>query len=528
MSRVKNFRVPKTIIYLLSYIKYELLNNNIMRKLLHLCMAVFGTAVLFSCDDSENMMSSELSLQGPDLLVYGITSNNELVAFNANNPKSFTSKTAVSGVASGEKLMSIDFRPATGELYALSSASKLYVINQSNASARVVSSTAFTPAISGSTVSIDFNPVVDRIRLVSSSGQNLRLNPETGLVAATDISINGGSTPSIMGIAYTNSKSGASSTVLYDIDVTTGKLYKQDPPNNGALVEVGSLGTTFTGQAAFDIKYDNATALLAVNTNLHVLDLNSGKATNIGTLQQQVIDIAIPTEAVAYSVDGSNNLQIFNPNNPMPVSKALSGLQSGETILGIDFRPANGQLYALGSTNRMYTINLGTGAATAVGTSTFTTALLGTDFGFDFNPTVDKIRVVSNTGQNLRLDPVTGGITAMDLTLNPGSPMIGAAAYTNNVAGATSTTLFVIDHNTDKLYQQNPPNNGVLVETGSLGINITSSNGFDIGSMSQKAYLMATVGTTTKLYSINTATGAATSVSDFPNAVKGFALGLGF
>lgn len=528
MSRVKNFRVPKTIIYLLSYIKYELLNNNIMRKLLHLCMAVFGTAVLFSCDDSENMMSSELSLQGPDLLVYGITSNNELVAFNANNPKSFTSKTAVSGVASGEKLMSIDFRPATGELYALSSASKLYVINQSNASARVVSSTAFTPAISGSTVSIDFNPVVDRIRLVSSSGQNLRLNPETGLVAATDISINGGSTPSIMGIAYTNSKSGASSTVLYDIDVTTGKLYKQDPPNNGALVEVGSLGTTFTGQAAFDIKYDNATALLAVNTNLHVLDLNSGKATNIGTLQQQVIDIAIPTEAVAYSVDGSNNLQIFNPNNPMPVSKALSGLQSGETILGIDFRPANGQLYALGSTSRMYTINLGTGAATAVGTSPFTTALLGTDFGFDFNPTVDKIRVVSNTGQNLRLDPVTGGITAMDLTLNPGSPMIGAAAYTNNVAGATSTTLFVIDHNTDKLYQQNPPNNGVLVETGPLGINITSSNGFDIGSMSQKAYLMATVGTTTKLYSINTATGAATSVSDFPNAVKGFAVGLGF
>jgi hypothetical protein len=66
--------------------------------------------------------------------------------------------------------------------------------------------------------------------------------------------------------------------------------------------------------------------------------------------------------------------------------------------------------------------------------------------------------------------------------------MIGAAAYTNNFAGATSTTLFVIDHNTDKLYQQNPPNNGTLVETGSLGINITNANGFDIGSMSQKAF----------------------------------------
>lgn len=499
-----------------------------MRKLLHLLTAVFSFIILFSCDDSEDMMPMDMTTQGPDLMVYGITSNNELVSFNANNPKNFSSKVSVTGVVSGEKLMSIDFRPATGELYALSNASKLYIINTSSASARVVGTTAFSPAVSGTIASIDFNPTVDRIRVVSNTGQNLRLHPETGAVAATDMNINGGGTPSVAGIAYTNSKSGASSTVLYDVDMASGKLFKQDPPNNGTLVEVGSLGTTFTGQAAFDIKYDNSVALLALNNNLHTIDLNNGKATNIGMLQQQIIDLAIPTEPVAYAVDNSNNLQIFNPNSPMPVSKAISGLQSGENILGIDFRPLNGQLYALGSTSRLYTINLGTGAATAVGTSPFTTLLAGTDFGFDFNPTVDKIRVISNTGQNLRLDPVTGGITAVDGILNPGSPMVGAAAYTNNFSGATSTTLFVIDHNTDKLYQQNPPNNGTLVETGSLNINITNTNGFDIGSMSQKAYLLATVGTATKIYSINTSTGAATSVADFPNVVRGFAVGLGF
>jgi hypothetical protein len=55
------------------------------------------------------------------------------------------------------------------------------------------------------------------------------------------------------------------------------------------------------------------------------LDLNTGKATAVGMLQQQIIDLAIPTEPVAYSVDNSNNLQIFNPNNPMPVSKAITG-----------------------------------------------------------------------------------------------------------------------------------------------------------------------------------------------------------
>ncbi|MGG7551886.1 DUF4394 domain-containing protein [Chryseobacterium arthrosphaerae] len=499
-----------------------------MRKLLHTYFALFAFIALLSCDNSDDNMPDMMNPQGPDLMVYGITAMNELVYFNSNNPKSFTSKTAVTGIPSGEKLLSIDFRPATGELYALSNASKLYIINTSNASARVVGSTAFTPMISGTTAAIDFNPTVDRIRLVSNTGQNLRLHPETGAVAATDININGTGNPSVTGLAYTNSKAGASATILYDIDPASGKLYKQDPPNNGTLVEVGSLGTTFTGQAAFDIKYDNSIALLALNNQLYILDLNNGKTTSIGSLQQGIIDIAIPTEPVAYAIDNSNNLQIFNPNNPMPVSKTVAGLQSGENILGIDFRPVNGQLYALGSSSRIYTINLGTGTATAVGSAPFSTLLSGTDFGFDFNPTVDRIRVVSNTGQNLRLNPNDGTIAATDITLNPGSPIISAAAYTNNFAGAASTTLFVIDHNTDKLYQQNPPNNGTLVETGPLGINITGANGFDIGSMSQKAYLMASVGSSTKIYSINTTTGAATSVSDYPNTVKAFTVGLGF
>ncbi|WP_068944779.1 DUF4394 domain-containing protein [Chryseobacterium timonianum] len=499
-----------------------------MRKLLHIYLALFIITTFFSCDNSDESYKSENIPQGPNLMVYGITAMNELVYFNSNNPKTFTSKTAVTGVVSGEKLLSIDFRPATGELYALSNASKLYIINTSNASARPVSSTAFTPLISGTIASIDFNPTVDRIRLVSNTGQNLRIHPETGATAAIDTNINGTEGPSIAGLAYTNSKAGTASTILYDIDPVLGKLYKQDPPNNGTLVEVGSVGTTFTGQAAFDIKFDNSTALLAFSDKLHVLDLNNGKATFVGFLQQALIDIAIPTEPVAYAIDNSNNLQIFNPNSPMPVSKTVAGLQSGENILGIDFRPVNGQLYALGSSSRIYTINLGTGAATAVGTSPFSTLLSGTDFGFDFNPTVDRIRVVSNTGQNLRLNPNDGTVAAVDLALNPGSPLISAAAYTNNSAGSTATTLFVIDHNTDKLYQQNPPNNGNLLETGSLGINITSANGFDIGSMSQKAYLAASIGSSTKIYSINTATGAATSVSDYPNTIKAFTVGLGF
>ena len=501
-----------------------------MKTFLKICLATFAIASVSSCNDDELMIiDNPTQSVGPDILAYGLTSSNELVSFNAKNPATFSSKMVVSGVASGEKLLSIDFRPATGELYAVSDASKFYVINTTTATARTVSATAFSPTISGTFASIDFNPTVDRIRLVTNTGQNLRLNPETGAIAMVDGSV--ATSSLITGVAYTNSRSGASATTLYDIDVTGGKLYKQDPPNNGTLVEVGSLGVTISGQAAFDINPDNTVALMSATTgtknSLYTIDLATGKATDIGVVAEKIIDLAIPTEAVAYAIDNANALQIFNPNSPAPVTKAITGLQAGENILGIDFRPLNGQLYALGSSSRIYTLNLGNGAATVVG-GQLTTLLIGTDFGFDFNPTVDRIRVVSNTGQNLRLNPIDGSVSAIDGTINPGTPTISGAAYTNSFAGATTTELFVIDHATDKLYLQSPPNNGTLVERGSLGINITNNNGFDIGGTSNKAYMMATVGSDTKIYSINTSTGAATTVSNFPNAVKGFSLGTGF
>jgi len=501
-----------------------------MKKLFNFCLATFAFVTIFSCDDDENTSMPETPTVGPDVMVYGLSANNELLAFNANNPYTFSSTKPITGLASGEKLLSIDFRPATGELYAVSSASKFYIINTTTATSRVVSTTAFAPAISGTIASIDFNPTVDRIRLVTNTGQNLRLNPENGAIAATDASI--ATTASISGIAYTNSKSGAATTTLYDLDLTSGKLFKQDPPNNGTLVEVGSLGFTFTGQAAFDINPENTVALMAVTSGgqnaLYTVDLNTGKASSIGTLSQKVIDLAIPTNPVAYAIDNANALQIFDLNNPVPVTKAITGLQASENILGIDFRPLNGQLYALGSSSRIYTINLGTGAATQVGTGTLPTPLAGTEFGFDFNPTVDKIRVVSNTGQNLRLDPVTGGVTMVDMPLNPTPVSVGAAAYSDNFAGTTTTSLFVIDTNTDKLYLQNPPNNGTLVERGSLGINIDGANGFDIGSTSQKAYLVASVGGTTRIYTVNTTNGSTASLATYPNPVKGFTVGLGF
>lgn len=497
--------------------------------------------VLFasSCKNDNNPMPGNMQPEettGPDVVIYALTSDSKLISVNAKAPSAILSTVSLTGLQSGETLVGIDFRPATGQLYGLGSSSRLYVINVATGVARSVSAAPFTTPITASVVGagFDFNPTVDRIRYVGFNNQNLRINPETGAVAFTDGSISGPAVaPGVSAVAYTQNRSGATSTVLFDIELNNDKLYKQDPPNDGKLVEVGALGLDAEATAGFDINPAGSAALAVMTVKgkqgIYSIDLASGKAVRItGNLPATVTAIAIPTEPVAYAVNTANELVIFNPNMPAPVAKAITGLQSGETILGIDMRPVNGQLYALGSTSRLYTVNLGTGALTQVGSGTLTTPLLGTDFAFDFNPTVDRIRVVSNLGQNLRLNPVDGSVAAIDGAITPVMSAVTAGAYTNNFPGATTTLLFDIDAAAGRLFKQDPPNMGTLVDVGALGVTGASANGFDIGGTSGNAYALLTVGGVTKVYSVNLMTGAATAGATLTGNFTGFALGLGF
>ncbi|MBL7815730.1 MAG: DUF4394 domain-containing protein [Saprospiraceae bacterium] len=492
-----------------------------------LCLFLISTVLLstISCRKQEDKTNY-------DLVFVALSDDNNLLTINANNSAMPLKQVGLRGLAANEKMVAIDYRPATGQLYGVSNASRLYVINSDSGTVRAIGANPFTPAINGSVVGLDFNPTVDRIRLVTNTGQNLRLNPETGAVAATDGNLNP-STPSVSEVAYTNNKSGATTTTLYDIDVTTDKLYIQNPPNNGTLVEVGSLGVDAESAAGFDIT-DNDLGMAALTvggkSELYVVNLTTGSVLKLGNFpfSSRIIGLAISTQAVAYAVDGSNNLQIFNPYDPQPVSKAITGLQMGENILGIDMRPANGQLYALGSTNRLYTLNMSSGAATQIG-SPFATSLDGTDFGFDFNPTVDRIRIVSNKGQNLRVHPETAAIAAVDGALNPGTPSVSAAAYTNNFAGAATTVLYVVDAQNQKIYIQNPPNNGTLQYVADLSSPFFSLNGFDIGGTSGKGFLLLSTDGVPSIYQINLQTGVLTKGKSLNfSIVRGLAIGLGF
>jgi hypothetical protein len=472
----------------------------------------------------------------PDAPFYALTSTNQLLALNVRTTNIPSATVSITGLQQDERILAIDFRPVTGQLYGVGSSSRLYIINPLTGAARAIGTGAFSPALNGTMVALDFNPTVDRIRLVTNMGQNLRLHPETGAVVATDGNINGATGATIMGAAYTNNKAGATSTILYDIDPITDKLYRQDPPNNGTLAEVGMLGLDITNLGGFDIA-PNGDAIASVtfggNVELNQVNLSTGRLQKLGDLPNNIIGLAIPTEPTAFAIDNTNNLLIFNPLNPVLISKPITGLQAGETLLGIDFRPLNGQLYALGSSSRLYSINTSNGVAMPIGSGSFSPLLSGSEFGFDFNPTVDRIRVTSNSGQNLRLHPDTGVVAVNDPNLNPGTPTVTASAYTNNFAGAGTTTLYNIESsmgNNAMLYIQNPPNNGTLVPVGTLGIQVESANGFDIGGMSGMAYALLRSGGTTRIYNINLTTGAANAGMAIPTnpIVRGMALGIGF
>ena len=460
-----------------------------------------------------------------------LSNDNKVFYFNARNLNSPIRSYSITGLQSGENIISIDYRPATGQLYGLGSTSRLYLINENSGLATPLGSTSFAPQIGGTSSSIDFNPTVDRVRLVSNNGQNLRLHPELGTVVATDGSINGVANTQIEAVAYTNSVSGSTSTQLYDIDYTTDKLYLQTPPNDGGLQEVGSLDVDFSGIGGLDILPDSNYAMAVNNNNnesrLYTISLATGKAIWIGTFTQQITEVAFKSKPIAYATSSSNMLYRLNPINGTSNSIALTGLNTNEQVVGLDFRPVNGALYAITNQSRLLTINTSNGQVTAIG-SGLSPTLIGQDFGFDFNPTVDRIRLVSNTGQNLRLHPDLGTVVAIDGSLNPGTPSVSAAAYTNSFAQTTSTQLFVIDTSNNNLYLQNPPNDGTLVLIGSLGVTASAMNGFDVGGNSNEGFAILNVNNVQSVYKINLSSGLATKVVDFSPNITAMALGLGF
>ncbi|MDQ3693044.1 MAG: DUF4394 domain-containing protein [Chloroflexota bacterium] len=267
-----------------------------------------------------------------------------------------------------------------------------------------------------------------------------------------------------------------------------------------ALALTVALGVTSSALARHD------------SASLYSVDLTTGEATEIGPIgtYPELIGLAaaeVDGETVLYGVSTTNQLITFTPETPgsLEADAQLSGLAPGVDIIGIDVRPATGELFGIGDDNVLYVIDVETGEVTAIGTG-IDPVIDGTMIGFDFNPTVDRIRLTTNTGQNLRLNPETGvvgtnpdtgeatidgDIAFADDDDNAGGGVaVVGSAYTNSVADAEETQLFVISDANDVLALQDPPNDGTLNTVGELGIDVSQVVGFDI-TPAGDAYLAA-------------------------------------
>lgn len=225
--------------------------------------------------------------------------------------------------------------------------------------------------------------------------------------------------------------------------------------------------------------------------------------------------------------------RVDQPGRTLPLGK-VDGLKGDSKLIGIDYRVQNGKLYGVGDRGGIYKIREIGAKATKV--SQLSVALQGNSFGVDFNPAANRLRVISDTGQNLRhnIDDPAGapaaGTTAVDGTLtNPPVPPattgataqgVTGAAYTNNdLAAATATTLFDVDTALDQISVQSPANAGNLAPTGKLGVDAGPSAGFDIytstRSGSNTAYAVLRVDGKQRLYRADLLNGSVTRTGTF-------------
>lgn len=501
-----------------------------------------------------------------------------LVTFNRppqGAPNKLCSTAAITGLGAGETIVGADTRPKDGKLYALSqngTAGKLYTIA---ATGVATAGSAVSVALSGTSFGLDFNPVPDRLRIVSDTGQNLRVDVDTGTATADTTLSNtqgGAARTGISAAAYTNSVFGGGGsslfTSLFALDSSTNALVRigSDPangtagdpgnPNSGVVNAIAPLMTanpdgTPSATAldigdlnSFDIIGNNGSALVAAAAGsnafatLYTVNLGTGAASRVQDFATPIVAMG-PSTALTATVFGvtttGNKLVSFAPATPGTVTAiGPVGVPAGETVLGLDFRPSsgarNGQLVALTSAGKLYAVDPATGAATALSTLTGTGVVVAAtdEHGVDFNPLPDRLRTISVNGNNLRTAVETGATNNDTTTSQTG---IFGAAYSNNITTAANTTLFVLRSNgaTDELARVGAspangtagdpgnPNSGVVTSIGALGVDTSNLGDLDI-SGGQNGFVLAALqpaaGGVSGLYRVVLATGVATKIAD--------------
>ena len=536
-------------------------------KKTYISIAIAAAITLGACGGGDNNVTVAAPAAAPVANAVALTTANELWLIDIANPSSVIKRVAVTGITAGEDLLGIDYRPSNGKLYGITKKA-VYVIDDTTGAATL--NIMLATELLGANFGVDFNPQVDRLRVVNDLNDSLVINVDLGTVTQqADIGSNtvGGSPITgqpnnftITAAAYTNSISKPVSTVLWDIDTQGDRLFMQNTSaTNSTLTTAAmnnadvSLGVDATEVNGFDIdgfnnkgyaalKVGNVTSLYEINLAATSNAANTMTAKPLGNGTVGIKGLTLKTKTTAaYALTSDGKLLRFLPTAPQLASAAdakmitglapVSGMTPAESVLGIDFHPADGKLYGITSKSRIITINKATGAAT-VGGSLSLSLPLTTDgqsngpkevYSVDFNPVANKLRVMNSSGLNLRIDVDqfstmidgmlsktydTPAIDAAALPTTPKSISIIAAAYTNSFAPPNGTKLYDLDAGNMSLALQDA-NKGTFTYQGPVtpGFNRAS---FDIigGSNGLPLVGLATDSGATSLYSIDLATGA--------------------
>lgn len=281
--------------------------------LVGMLVAVLAVSLASDEADAQDRGTRASGLNGPER-VYGLTDNDDLLLFDGDRPKEIQSRKPIKGLADGDELVGIDFRPATLALYGLGRQGNVYLVNEVSGRARLVTTLKTSGGepveLTGKRFGVDFNPTVDRLRIVSDADQNLRADVETGTTtvdANLSYSTLGAPNPVVTGVAYTNNKPSAfgGTTTIYYIDSGASSLNTSASPNSGVMTVVGNLGGPTQRLVGFDIvSRGSGNAAYASlkppdkRSGFYSINLTSGAASLIGpiggTPGNLIDDIAIP------------------------------------------------------------------------------------------------------------------------------------------------------------------------------------------------------------------------------------------
>ncbi len=307
-----------------------------------------------------------------------------------------------------------------------------------------------------------------------------------------------------------------------DVDVA----FAFDETDTSGVPETATATTDDDGTASVDFRSTTPGEVTVTATVTDAAETLTATATKTFVLPSTTAYTLDVTGLALSSFDSADG-------TPETATAAITGT-GGAPLVGMDFRPRTGDLYALDEDGILYTIDPATGVAdveTTTAVADFSAAGLGV--GFDFNPAADALRIVDSTDRNFRLtfsgDVVTGIIA--DGTLNPGGANVSHAAYANSVfqpETVSATTLYDIGTGSpDTLFRQSPANSGTLIDVGELGVDVAEGGGFDIYSPAEGrnvALAALSVGVDTSVYFLDLDTGEASPLYDLPAQVSAFTL----